>query len=330
MRGAHVRPVDPERRLAEPLPGPHGGDLRRLRRGGVGLLRVAHLAASEHVDPRRIGAGRKQIVLGAEVHEGNGLRASAVHEHGLEVHPEPEDRVPHHVWFLDLEPEAVPQARRQQPQGGDIVLMDRILLRQALLHLALHGHRDVRPDLVVAQVPPQRPELHALVLLHHLVVHHARRQHGDEGAAEQEAAHARTDEHGGLEAVPWQQLVGAQRDLVGGPVERDHVLIHGPGVEEGDLPVRRGDARDVDPAGAGVRGPHPADDEPEASEHMGGPTDASEQVEHPEHQPRNFGHVDLHNVLQEAREANRPQQPHDPQRSSQLREADHAKALAGV
>mmetsp|Transcript_60260 Transcript_60260/g.174529 ORF Transcript_60260/g.174529 Transcript_60260/m.174529 type:complete len:227 (-) Transcript_60260:1196-1876(-) len=176
LRPANVDPLQPEDGLAEPRPRRHGGALLVLYRRRVRVLGVDHLAAHERVRRFRRRARREHLVALLQAHDGDGLRAHTVHQ--LEVQPRPqlEHRVLQEVGPLDLEAQVAPQGLGQQLQGQHVLLVERLPLGQPELSLLPHRHGNVRLDAVLPQVLAQRAHLHRLVLLHHLVVHHRRRE----------------------------------------------------------------------------------------------------------------------------------------------------------
>mmetsp|Transcript_90797 Transcript_90797/g.220314 ORF Transcript_90797/g.220314 Transcript_90797/m.220314 type:complete len:266 (+) Transcript_90797:682-1479(+) len=125
---AHVDPVRPERRLADPLAQGHGRDPRRVHGGRHGLLDVGHLAGEEVVG--RVGrrAGHEEVVVGSQHGALHGLHAQLADHAVVDAHPHPEERV------LSQEPVEPLVADSRAEAGGEELHRVYVLFLELRLH----------------------------------------------------------------------------------------------------------------------------------------------------------------------------------------------------
>mmetsp|Transcript_97380 Transcript_97380/g.303241 ORF Transcript_97380/g.303241 Transcript_97380/m.303241 type:complete len:395 (-) Transcript_97380:1449-2633(-) len=145
LRPTHVRPLRPERRLAEQGAGTHHGSGLGLHGRPVGLLHVHNITLNKRVGRARHGARHEQVVLRPQVDEVDSLRAGPQHEPHVQAGPEPKDGVLQQVRALDLEAELRAQGTGEEGQRGHVPLLQARALRQPLHGLLLHRHRGSRP-----------------------------------------------------------------------------------------------------------------------------------------------------------------------------------------
>mmetsp|Transcript_77124 Transcript_77124/g.223191 ORF Transcript_77124/g.223191 Transcript_77124/m.223191 type:complete len:257 (-) Transcript_77124:1334-2104(-) len=198
---AHADPLDPKGGLAQPIARLHGRQLLIHHHGIARLLDIEYLAIDQGVRASRGGPRYKKLILRGQRHEGYGPHASRAHPLGAEACPKPVNRVGRERRALNFEAQLRAQGRREVAQGEHFGLVEPSSLAQASLHLLLHGHGHPRLNAVFTKIAPQANELFGLILLHHLVFHRRGREHGHEGAAEQEAAQHYARIHPTFEAV---------------------------------------------------------------------------------------------------------------------------------
>mmetsp|Transcript_90796 Transcript_90796/g.220310 ORF Transcript_90796/g.220310 Transcript_90796/m.220310 type:complete len:266 (+) Transcript_90796:682-1479(+) len=125
---AHVDPVRPERRLADPLAHLHGRGLRAVHRSRGRLLDVDHVPLHEAVGLAALAAGLEEVVVRCE-HDGvHGLHAQLADHAVVDAHPHPEERV------LSQEPVEPLVADSRAEAGGEELHRVYVLFLELRLH----------------------------------------------------------------------------------------------------------------------------------------------------------------------------------------------------
>mmetsp|Transcript_127796 Transcript_127796/g.367907 ORF Transcript_127796/g.367907 Transcript_127796/m.367907 type:complete len:365 (-) Transcript_127796:1221-2315(-) len=216
LRGAHERPLEPQRALRQPRPLAQDAHFLLLL-PGAGHGRQGRVPQAPVGDDER-GIGLHAALEDAvawghhlELQRGTGTEDLGEARHGREHAAE--EGVPVQVRLAGLHVQGCAQAHgkdgEQRDIGGDEWLPD----PHALAGLALDSHHEVAPDVLLPQVAVQEIELRRALLTHHAELRRLGGQHGDQGAEEHEAQQEAKHVEQALRGVEGHHLHRARRHL---------------------------------------------------------------------------------------------------------------------
>mmetsp|Transcript_141801 Transcript_141801/g.440885 ORF Transcript_141801/g.440885 Transcript_141801/m.440885 type:complete len:296 (-) Transcript_141801:803-1690(-) len=220
LNGTHMHPGGPECRLTKPILLQHGDVLTLIRAS------VVELPTHDDVDECRRGPGAEEHVLRGQGPLLQGPAHELVHGRGggaphlLKERQTPEARKGHLVLHLVAELLGE-ELQDPEPRLGD----HDVALAASVVCVTQDAEEELPVDAVLAEVPPQEPELLRLVVGEVLDLRHGGGDAADEGRENDEPEDQASDRESALEKVAGLHLHARGGELRQGPVKARGVPV---------------------------------------------------------------------------------------------------------